>query len=442
MMGEIPSFLCLLEKLFIVYLFKGGMNMFFKKLKEAPLYYWEEKSYIMALLPENEDENILKNILKNLDKSKEIKVLDSSIDYATQVLNFQVQYKKKKYDVGLYVGNVNVPEYYLNTLAINEEKKKTILEAKKCVTIFMNFDDDAKACFHLQLKLAHLLVPEMLGLLDESAERFFLSDWVKLTATSKYTPSSKDLFSVQAVSDDDGSVWLHTHGLARCNLTELEVFGATSDNSRNYYNLINSYAMYLIDKKDDGESAHYIGRLINGMPIVATYVSWVDALKYYKHLKNGGEKDRKNGHNSKTSVIFLYTSEENERNNVLTKVSEFDNLWGDNPLFFISDAETNRMKDIAIERFDYVRKAFKDKKNKILLKIGLPLDEKGKYEHIWFELLEFKKDKFKARLTQEPYYFDDIHEGYEAWYTLKDLTDWIIYTDNKAIVPDSAFLLD
>lgn len=198
--------------------------------------------------------------------------------------------------------------------------------------------------------------------------------------------------------------------------------------------------MYLIDKKDDSTS-DYIGRLINGAPIVATYLSWPDALKHYKHIKLGGKEDRKTGHNSTTSVIFLYTSEEDEKNNIVSKISIYDKLWEDNPIFFFSNEETARMKNVAIERFNYVKKAHENKENSILLKIGLPLEDGG-YEHIWFELLEFKEEKFQARLTQEPYYFPEIHEGYVAWYEKKDITDWIIYTKTRTITPDNVYLLN
>ena len=168
----------------------------------------------------------------------------------------------------------------------------------------------------------------------------------------------------------------------------------------------------------------------------------MDGILEYKKLKLGGAEDRKNGHNSKTSVIFLYTSEENENNGVLSKVSLYDELWGDNPLFFFSDEETNRMKELARERFQYVKEAFKNKDNAVLIKIGLPLKEEGKAEHIWFELLEMNEEKFKAKLTQEPYDIPDIHTGYEDWYTIEDVTDWIIYTKTCAVNPSNAYILE
>ena len=165
------------------------------------------------------------------------------------------------------------------------------------------------------------------------------------------------------------------------------------------------------------------------------------SLKEYKNLDLGGPQDREDGHNTKTSLIFLYKSEEDEENKVLTKVSEFNDLWGENPIFFISDEETARMKSLAMERFDYVKEEFKNKDNHIIIKIGLPVDDDGNFEHIWFELLEFVGDKFKAKLLQEPYDVKDIHEGDERTFTVEDVTDWIIYTPSFSVTPGSAYLL-
>ncbi len=416
--------------------------MFFNKLKVAPLHYWEEKSYITVITEETDNNLILKNILDRISKSKCIKILDSNTDYTSQSINFNLKFKKKNYEVGIYIGDFRFPEFYLSFISVSDEKREKLLNSKKGVTIFMKFDDDVKTSYHLQLKLANLLVPDMLAILDESSERVFPSEWVKLASESDIAPSSKDLFTVQLIRDKTGPAWLHTHGLLRCGISELEILGSSVDSSRSHFNLISSYAMYLIDKKTNTEGGDYIGRLQNGMPIVLTQVPWIDSLKYYKHLKSGGKKDRKSSHNTKTNVIFLYTSEENEKNNVFTKITNFDELLKDNPLYFVSDDETNRMKSVAIERFDYVKKALKNKKYSILLKIGLHLEEEGQYEHIWFELIDLKKNKIKAKLTQEPYYFKGMHTGDIGEYKISDITDWIIYTEDTSITPDSAYLLD
>lgn len=414
------------------------------KLTEQPLGYWEEKSYMMVI-PKNDEENILKNAIERLSSSKEFKVKDTN--YAVDgVINFTVIYDNEEYEVGIYLGGISVPDYYLyHKFLFSEEEKIALLNAKTAITLFMKFNEDAKKSFHLQLKLSSTLVPDLIGVLDESAEKMLPAKWVKMTAASKVLPSSKDLFNVQAVNGKHNKVWLHTHGLCRCGITELEILDSDSEHFQKHYNLIVTYAMFLLDKKESFDpirNGAYIGRLINGYPVVVTCVPWVNGILEYKKLKLGGAEDRKNGHNSKTSIIFLYTSEEDENNCVLSKVSLYNELWGENPLFFFSDEETNRMKELARERFIYVKEAFKNKDNAILIKIGLPLKEKGKAEHIWFELLEIKGEKFKAKLTQEPYDIPDIHTGYEAWYTIEDVTDWIIYTKVCAVNPSNSYLLE
>ncbi len=414
-----------------------------KKLIEAPLYYWEEKSYMMVI-PNKPDEEILKKGIDRLKANKEFSIIETNYDVKGYI-EVQIEYDKKRYEVGFYLGDICVPEYYLtHHFFFDREEKESLLNAKKAVTIFMEFGNDSKKSFHLQLKIATTLVPDLIGVMDESGEKMMPKKWVLMTAESKTLPSARDLFTVQAVQGKHNKVWLHTHGLCRCHLTELEILDSDQEHFEQHYNLLSTYAMYLIDKNGSVNpfDSAYIGRLINGYPVVVTCKSWTEGILEYKKLKLGGEKDRREGHNSKTSIVFLYKSEEDEQGDVLSKVSLYDELWGENPLFFFSDEETERMRELARERFAYVKEQFKTKENTILIKIGLPLKEKGKFEHIWFELIEIKGNKFKAKLTQEPYDIPDIHTGYEAWYQLNDVTDWIIYTKEMAISPNNAYLLE
>ena len=100
------------------------------------------------------------------------------------------------------------------------------------------------------------------------------------------------------------------------------------------------------------------------------------------------------------------------------------------------------MKSLAQERFNYVINKFKEKK-KVLIKIGLPVKEEfGNFEHIWFELLEVKGEKFKALLTQEPYNVENMHEGDTGWYTVNDVTDWMIFEKNITINPNNVYILE
>lgn len=417
----------------------------FRKIKEAPLNYWEESSY-MQVIPADESADFLNNCLIRISTIPNLEIKEKNFKVEKGFISLKLVYENDEYEVGVYPGGISVPEYYLSkSFFFTEEEKSAILKAQKSLTIFMKFNDDYKKSYQLQLKLAVAMVPDLIGVMDESAERMLPAKWVLMTANSKVLPNPKSLFTVQAIAGKNKEVWLHTHGLCRCGIPELEILQSNEVNYQNHYNLISTYALYLLNKKnqlENFEEGAYIGCLINGYPVVVTSRSWTKGIKEYKKLKLGNLEDRKEGHNTKTNIIFLYQCEEDENKGKLSKVSIYDELWGDNPLFFFSDEETFRMKELAMERFDYVKEAFKDKDNSILIKIGLPLTEKGKFEHIWFKLLEMKGKKFKAKLTQEPYDVKDMHTGDEAWYTVDDVTDWIIYTKDFSVNPDNAYLLE
>lgn len=424
--------------------------MFFNKkknLEEKPLGYWEEKSY-MVIIPQNELRNPLVGLFDRVADIEGVKILEQRELTNEEPGYIKVSYEKEEYEIGFFPGGFNLQECYLNNnYRFEKQEIEKLRNTHRALTIYMDFKKDVKKSYHLQLKIAEAIIPDMLALLDESAEKILPYKWVEMMVNSKVLPSANDLFVVQAVLGKNDEVWLHTHGLCRCGLTELEIFEAKKDNYNGYYALITTFASYLIDKKDEfnprNDSA-YIGVLSNGEPVVATSLSWTKALSYYPKLKLGNLKDRKNGHNTFSSVIFLYTCEEDEKEHKLSKVSVYDKLWVDNPIFFISNEETNRMKALAIEKFNYVKEQFKNKDNKIIIKIGMKtadLENPDSLEHIWFELLEIKGDKFRAKLTQEPYNIPDIKVGDELWFSKKDITDWIIYTKDFAVNPSSVYLL-
>ena len=419
--------------------------LFKKKYTEHPLNYWEEYSVMLAI-PPKDDNNFIDGLFKKISKIKDIEIIDTKpIEVNKQGL-IKIKYNNNEYDININIIKFDIPSVYINKkYYYTEEELKELKSSDKALSISMKFKNNPKEDYHLQLKLAYTMIPNLIGLIDESAERLLPARWVKIEANSDIGISSSDLYTIQAIYEKN-KVWLHTHGLNRFGLTELEILDSNKENYNNHYHLINTYASYLIDNYDKEnnprETSAYIGVLINRNPVVVTCISWTEALNHYKRIDLGGIKDRKESHNGYSSVIFIYKTEQDEKNKKLSKISDYDKYWGDNPIFFISTEETNRMKKCARERFKYVIEQSKNKDNKILIKIGLPVPkEYGNYEHIWFELLEVKDNKFKARLTQEPYNVKDIHEGYEDWYTVKDITDWMIFTKEMTITPKNVYIL-
>ena len=105
----------------------------------------------------------------------------------------------------------------------------------------MRFKKNPKKFYHIRIKIATAIIPNLIGLIDESAERALPPKWVKLAAKSKVVPAAQDLFAVRGVSDTGNSVKLHTHGLCRFGLTEIEILDSDSKHFNDYYNLLNAY---------------------------------------------------------------------------------------------------------------------------------------------------------------------------------------------------------
>lgn len=429
-------------------------------IKEAHLAYWEEFSYMLALVPENY--TISEDTFANIKAIDGVEIKEKIMPSEDLPGKLVISYDGVEYDVGFYIGDFYTEEMYQWQLQyFTEEEKEQILNVKKALNVYMKFEGNPRKCYHLQLKLVYAMIPEMVALCDESAERMLNKKWVELAAKSNVLPSPTSLYTVQAVYDEN-EVWLHTHGLCRCNLHEIEILGSNKDDSGTHYDLISSYACRLLDEnnpveEDDvneiGEETINMGVFYNGEPIVATSKKWINSLKYYPEDILGGIEDRKDSHNSKTNILFLYGSEEDFNKNYLRKPSEFTKKLENNPLYYISTEETARMSSLARERFYYVERMLKEKQEgkddiAIIIKLGLEtIDEDGNLdsknrEHIWFEALSMEEDGFKARLTQEPYNIPNLHEGDEGTYSIDYVSDWRIHTENGVITPETVYLLD
>lgn len=353
------------------------------------------------------------------------------------------------------------PQYF------TDKENEQIAKAKFAFNVVMKFAENSQKSYHLQLKLIYALMPEMIALYDASALRLLNRKWVVLAINSKVVPSAEALYTVHAVSDEN-QIWLHTHGLHRCNIHEVEILDSNKEDYNTHYQVVSSYAGRLLseyikafESPSKGEKTgnleedeiFNLGIFIDSEPIVATSIPWEECLSYYPKEILGGIADRENDHNYRTNLIFLYGSEEDLKKNRIKKVNAFTDELRDNSIFYISTAETERMSLLARERFSYVEKTFKERKaeNKavdVIIKLGLAtLDDDGNIdeenrEHIWFKLLSFNKDGFRAKLLQEAYNIPNIHEGEAGDYSVNDVSDWQIYMDTKTITPETVYLLD
>lgn len=407
----------------------------------------KEKSYMLAIPKNQEDISDIESILKRLHTTKDFKLLNTQMNDG--VLGIKVKYKNEEYDINIYPENYEVPDLFKTQHLFSDIDIELIEKSNLGICVEMMFSDDYLDSYHLQLKVINSLLSEIVGIFDYSSEKILSGKWAKLTSESNVPPAPRYIYTTQAVIDDDNTVWLHTHGLNRCGITELEILNSNKEMYNTHYSIIETLANRLIEMEDmlEEKEPFYIARLSEEVYLVVTLVSWQEAVNNYDYDFLGGQRDREEGHNENTSVIYVYRSQDDCDNENYEHLSIYDELLEGNPIYMITTSETNRMKALATERINYLKASSKNNQNNILVKIGLTIDEEyqtdtNTKEHIWFELKSFDNDKITGELTQEPYYVSNLHTGDIKDFSLEDMTDWLIFTPEKRITPDEVYLLE
>ena len=420
----------------------------FKKKRELRNGVIEKTTSYMMAVPR--DIEIIKNPNEIIERLKNSSLFVVENVEFRQNIEAIIEYEEEAYKVEIIPETYELGPMYTINHHLSEENYNIITQSDSGLTVAMTFGEDILKSYHLQLKILYTIVPNMAGVIDFCVERVLSSIWVKLAVEASVPPSPDYIYTVQAVSGKNNDVWLHTHGLNRCGAIEVEVVNSDTENYKNHFYILQTLGKRIISDNTfiDEEDAFWIGRMNNGDDIVATWIDYNEALKMYKRDMVGGFNDRKEGHNENTGIVYLYLSEEDFKNKKYRHVSEVNEYISDNMLMMYTNEETLRMSVLAMDRIEYFIEAIKNEQIEGLVKIGLEVDEEYKNdddtfrEHIWFHIKEIDGLKAQAILTQEPYYIKDLHAETEMEIDLNNLTDWILYTPNGEIAPDSVYLLE
>lgn len=402
----------------------------------------KELSYMLAVPVDPTDVANGVLHLARLKNAKDFTV--NGLEEKAGELKLTIGYLGKEYTVRMIPTEFQIPELYRIQHFFPDVDIDALQKAHEGLGVIMEFGDDPLTSYHLQLKIIHAAIPQKLAVFDDSSEKILSGKWVALAAASAVAPAPRYLYTAQAVSDETGTVWLHSHGLNRCGLPELEVLASDKDNYQSHYSILETMAnrmMEMDEPLEEGEPL-YLARLSQEVHLVTTHINWKHAVEYFDEAMLGGKCDREESHNGNTSVIFAYPNQEAFEEGHLSSVQVYDELLENNPVYLISTKETERMKALAQERLNYVKKAYEDPENKILLKIGL------EGEHIWFELMQILPEpgddgeEILAQLTQDPYYIPGMKAGDMGEYRWDQVTDWLIYTPDRRLSADDVYLLE
>lgn len=410
----------------------------------------KEKSYMLAIPKHEEELRDIDLVMSRIRGAEDFTVTRMGLNDEGMPVN-EIEYNGDTYKFEIYPEEYRIPEMFRVQHFFKDIDVEAIDKQSVGLIVALEFSDNILESYHLQLKIIAAIFPETLGIIDYSAEKILSGAWASLAAKSSTPPAPRYIFTTQAVYSGDDDVWLHTHGLNRCGIMELEVINSTKETSQNHYHVIESVASRLIDEHEifkKGE-AMYVARFCNNQPLVVTWVPWQQAMDTVREGSIGGYADRtdEGGHNGYTGSLFVYATQADMDNDRYTHLSIYDDLLKNNPMFMLTNEETARMRSLAMERVSYMKKAFMGGAKVVLVKVGLIVDDEYKTEtnereHIWFELKSVSDSTFTAELTQEPYMVSGMHTGDVGTYTYDFITDWMVFTEEDRISPDEVYLME
>lgn len=410
-------------------------------------------------------------IEKSLSSAKDFKLISFSEmrdipDFAYLALDAKIAYQGHDYDVELLVirtENLNLKDFgFANQ--ISEDELNIALDQEYYLEVSMFFGDSPLSSFHLQLKILLAIVPDASLIIDFVSVRLLSAKWGRMAAKSSTPPSPDYLYALHAVYDGDDDenrlYWFHTHGLLRCGSVELELMNI-KNGARQMNDLITMVVKKFINDPVAENEKFVIG--YDGLGINLSWLRWEEALKDFPSKILGGKEDRKgegNIHAEPSGVLFAV-----EDNNLISPEIYVTTL-ADNPIYYISNEETERMSALAKERFVYFKETFR-KKGKtakkgffqklfgkkqqdeeswtFLAKFGLQvdhLDSETEKEHLWFEVISITRDDaIEGKLLNQPYWISGLNKDEIKVYPISLLTDWLIYAPESTYSTDTIYQL-
>lgn len=411
-------------------------------------------------------------IEKSLAQSKDFTLksfnkVEVDIEYSIMSFHAEVEYKEAVFNVDFYVSDtqhINLSDYgFANS--IDEASMQIAMEQEQFLETSMYFDLDPLTSFHLQLKIMDAIVPDASLVIDFMSYRLLSAKWLHMAAQSSVPPSPDYLYSLHCVYDEEGEngnrrFWFHTHGLHRCGSVELEILNF-SQGEEQMNTLINMTVKKFLSDPAKERERFTIG--YDGMGINLCWLRWEEALKDLPQNILGGISDREeadNVHAEPSGILFAV-----EDGNMISPEIYVRTL-AENPIYYITNEETNRMSTLAKERFSLFEKIFRrehkapEKKSFLknlfgakeeqqpgwtfLVKLGLVVDnpESGSdKEHLWYDVISIENGQIEGKLLNQPYWISGLNEGDIKTYPLEVLTDWVIYSPEYSYSPDSIYLL-
>lgn len=299
--------------------------------------------------------------------------------------------------------------------------------------------------FHAQLTLLHVVAPDPALVLDANTETPHPGVWLDDVAAAQTPPSPTTLFTIHNVHQEDGGpVWLHTHGLARCGLIELDMVDVPGEVAGLAAELLRATALRFLDHGAPEPDEPFVV----GSDMELLWLPWEEGVRKVPRRVPGSARDRDESHVGRRGLLFAPERALLGRRKYQSP-AVYRPILESQPVLYISDAETRRMAALANERIGELRGLFQGFGQQedwlFMVKLGYPVDDArdaNHHEHLWFTVHDFSDGVVDATLENEPFDIASMSEGERSLHSLDKLSDWLIICPHGQFGPGQVRALE
>lgn len=293
-----------------------------------------------------------------------------------------------------------------------------------------------QASFQDQLRFVReVAVPGLFALYDDNALVIRSGREIDDLCACDVPPRASTLYAVHTV-EGKGGLWLHTHGLLRAGLPDLDMICIPSELAADAHELMHA----IVDALLAGIDPDPAGRIELGEGLGLRLAPLSDALGLFPTDAAGGADDRTGelaDHAGDRLVVL-------DGRRDLAPVDALVQVSGDGTLYK-SRGETERQRTLSVSRWGTFGQLFAINRggNDWSFHVKLAYEQRvpGAREHLWFEVLDLKPGRIRGRLMNHPVDVPDLRVGQELWQPLERLTDWLIVTPEGSFDPEAAPVL-
>ena len=334
---------------------------------------------------------------------------------------------------------------------------------------FMLDQDDPLSSYIDMMQMVSGSLGQVPGVLDPASTTCLSREMLdEMFLSSDVEPGSSCLWTIHAVapSDETGQpsengIWLHTHGLERCGLPELELIEIPGQYVAASAELLEGLIDLLLDCGIPAPGTEFE----IGSDIAVVFQPWQDVAPYLRDETPGSMRDREDPNLDEhlpSSAVVCAVEPRGQYREVWSWPEEvIARLHADEAVMFKTRRATERQATLARSLWDELATGFAALHDYIpsepldmeslngepqdpvrfLVKAGFVQDDaddtEGRREHLWFELRSIDGDRIEGYLINKPLHIASLEQYAMVWMDRAQVSDWLIVTPEGSVNPSS-----